>query len=482
MAKTMFDNLNAIVANTLTDSIKMIDIEELHNSDDNFFEINRIEELADTILGQGGVKDNLIVRPLETGGYEIISGHRRKAAVQQLIDRGENVSHYLPCLVQEYTDENSKMLDIILMNISARQISDAELWKSYETIDKILKEKKSSGEKFGRVREKLAEMLGVSPAQVGKMQNIDKNAVSAVKEAVEKGDISISTANEIAKLDEDTQEQLAETDLSSITNKEVKKIAEKNSVKWNGVFAADIIKNIFMKWFDNDMLVNPKYIRHINNDQLADLIRKSKRNSSISDGGVLILGQFDKIIIKFDEVTDYTEINNSDISEVEISWTMAARYIRTWISEMDLYEEYSGNSYIKEEIDDDINDIEDEQLTIGDETNEEKVDTYINSEVDADDIDTPELEETTSINDDNSDYDYDENDEDYEESTENTEIAETVSDTADMTLSDFINKHYFDLKSIFTAYLSMTDNPDEAELLENFQKLLYQSKKNENKM
>lgn len=231
MAKTMFDNLNAIVANTLTDSIKMIDISELHESPDNFFQISRIEELADTILGQGGVKDNLIVRPLETGGYEIISGHRRRAAVQLLIDRDENISHLLPCLIQEYADEDSKMLDIILMNVSARQLSDAELWKSYEKIDAILKEKKSSGEKFGRVRETLADMLGVSPAQIGKMQNVEKNAVPAIKEAVEKGNISISTANEIAKLDEDTQEKLAEADLHSIQHKDVKKLAKPPKAK-----------------------------------------------------------------------------------------------------------------------------------------------------------------------------------------------------------------------------------------------------------
>ena len=91
MASRMFENLSAIVQNTLTDSIKMIDIDELHESADNFFVVDRIEEFADTILGQGGVKDNLIVRPLETGGYEIISGHRRRAAVRLLLDylRGE---------------------------------------------------------------------------------------------------------------------------------------------------------------------------------------------------------------------------------------------------------------------------------------------------------------------------------------------------------------------------------------------------------
>lgn len=223
MAKTMFSNLAAIAANTMTDNIKMIDIAELHESADNFFEVVRVEEFAETILGQGGVKDNLIVRPLESGGYEIISGHRRKAAVQYLLDQGENVSRFLPCLVQEYADDADRMLDIVLMNVSARQISDAEMWKSYEIVDKILQDKKSAGEKFGRVREKLAEILGVSPAQVGKMQNVDKNAIPAVKEAVESGDISISTASEIAKMDvEDQVELLEQTGFEDIKHKDVK--------------------------------------------------------------------------------------------------------------------------------------------------------------------------------------------------------------------------------------------------------------------
>ena len=223
--KTMFDNLNAIVANTLTDSIQMIAIDKLHESKDNFFFIDRIEEFAETILGQGGVKDNLIVRPLETGDYEIISGHRRKAAVQYLLDNGENISRYLPCLVQDYADDDTKMLDIVLMNISARQISDAEMWKCYEILDKILQNKKDAGEKFGRTREKLAEYLGVSPAQISKMQNVEHHAIPSIKEAVENGNISISTANEIAKLNTEEQENLVQQgDLSDIKHKDVKQM------------------------------------------------------------------------------------------------------------------------------------------------------------------------------------------------------------------------------------------------------------------
>ena len=110
------------------------------------------------------------------------------------------------------------------MNVTTRRLSDAELWKSYELVDAILKKKKEDGQKFGKIRETLASYLSVSPAQVGKMQYVERNAISEVKEAVENGEISISTANEIAKLDEDEQEELVQnTDLSSVKHKDIKK-------------------------------------------------------------------------------------------------------------------------------------------------------------------------------------------------------------------------------------------------------------------
>ncbi len=222
MASRLFDNLSTIVQNTLTDSIRMIDIDELHESADNFFTVGLVEEFAETILGQGGVKDNLVVRPLETGGFEIISGHRRRAAVRYLLDRGENISRYLPCLVQSYSDDAARMLDLVLMNVSTRQLSDAELWECFEVLERIFREKKQAGEKFGRTRERLAEMLGVSPAQVGKMQNVERNAVQTVVDAVKSGEISISAANEIAKLDHPEQEKHLRNGLNAQAPKQSK--------------------------------------------------------------------------------------------------------------------------------------------------------------------------------------------------------------------------------------------------------------------
>jgi ParB family chromosome partitioning protein len=221
----MFDDLKKAVADTFTEDIKMIDVENLVASEDNFFDVNNIEEFAETILGQGGIKENLIVRPIEnedgtTQTYEIISGHRRTAAVRLLLEKGENISRLLPCLVSNYSDEDTKILDLIFMNTSSRQLSDNEIWRAYEILDRILKEKKKLGDKFGRARDRIAEMLNISNGQVAKMDNIKNNAAEEVKALVGTGEMSISTANEMAKLNRNQQREI----LNSKPVKEIKAI------------------------------------------------------------------------------------------------------------------------------------------------------------------------------------------------------------------------------------------------------------------
>ena len=245
MANTMLSNLAAITQNTQSSNIRMIDIDELHSSPDNFFEVRDIPEFAATILGQGGVKDNLLVTPLESGGYEIISGHRRTAAVRYLIEHGESISRLLPCLVQSYDNDDDKQLDIILLNIATRQISDQEMWHSYEKLDQKLKARKEAGEKFGKIRDRLAEMLNVSRAQISKMKNVTNNAIEPVKEAIANGDLSIHSANEIAKLPKAQQEELAAGDLRKIQPKDVKKkkTAFENTVKKSATSSPHPIKS-----------------------------------------------------------------------------------------------------------------------------------------------------------------------------------------------------------------------------------------------
>lgn len=323
--KSMLNNLSSIVSDTLTNSIQMIDINDLHESSDNFFVVEKIEEFAQTILGQGGVKDNLIVRPLETGGYEIISGHRRRAAVQHLLNNGENISRYLPCLVQEYADEADKMLDLILMNISARQISDSELWKCYETMDSILKEKKEKGEYFGRLRDDIAKTLGVSSAQVGKMQNVEKNAIESVKEAVASGELSISTANEIAKLDEDEQEKIVDEGLGNIKPKDIKKKRSKKAIDTSiNDNNSDITNLNDTEYISNDIIDDKRIDTSINDNVIIfrnaehaelyeEILDKMGNNDVYHKSAAYLLTLDTNIKDHINDVFDFTE--NSIILE-----------------------------------------------------------------------------------------------------------------------------------------------------------------------
>lgn len=391
--KKILSNLAAIAQNTQSDNIRMIDIDELHESSSNFFEIERIEEFAYTILGQGGVKDNLIVRPLESGGYEIISGHRRRAAVQYLLDHGESISRLLPCLIQSYEDEDSMMLDLILMNVSARQLSDQELWQCYEKLNSILQSKKEAGERFGRVRETIAQILGVSPSQVGKLQNVDRNAIEPVREAVANGDISISTANVIAQFDESQQKEIISGGVKEIKPKDIKKAAAKKvdtSSNFSDAEDAPLPEPVTVKW-DGEMQQKAvrQQLMHLVNDKLRDdaltmngmdftnefrLVNKTTGFGF--ESGVFTNCSFDRITISFSAPEKH-----DNIRKIEMTWRMAAKYVQQWIQEdaekVDTSVNFSEDEEDEQDDSDDILDFNDEidaSVNIPDESEEDVAD------------------------------------------------------------------------------------------------------------
>jgi hypothetical protein len=192
---SIISSIRVAASGSVSENIKNIDVDNLVESADNFFEINRIEELADTILGQGYVKENLIVREIGGDKYEIVSGHRRTAAVRLLLERGAAISRALPCLVQEYDSDADKNLDIVLMNVSGRRITNAEMFKSYEVINAALQKLKKDGVKFGQVQKTIAELLGISTGQVAIMQTIEKYSSDEELDAVRDGKISFSSAD-----------------------------------------------------------------------------------------------------------------------------------------------------------------------------------------------------------------------------------------------------------------------------------------------
>lgn len=217
--------MKAAADDSFKDNIKMIDIEKVIPSEDNFYSLSDIELLADDIERQG-LKHNLVVCENSDipGTFVIKSGHRRFAAIKLLSENNRYNSRYVPCLIDGKKSKSENILDLIMLNATARVMSDSELFEQYESLRNTLEQLKSEGKKIGgRIRENIAAVLNISPAQVGKIENIKHNAVNEIQTAVENGEMSIAVADKAAKLSREDQKKLIrDNDLSSIKSSDIK--------------------------------------------------------------------------------------------------------------------------------------------------------------------------------------------------------------------------------------------------------------------
>lgn len=223
-------DIQTVNADSYIDRLKMIDVENIEPNKANFYEISEVEALAEDIERQG-LMTALVVAEQDGGKYQLISGHRRLAAIKQLIGDGRRRNTKVPCFIKGAKPKTETELDIIMLNATQRKYTDADTMREYEELTRIFKELEAAGKPIkGRIRNKIAEALNVSAAQVGKLDNIKHNAVPAVEQAVKSGDMSISTANEVAKLTPEKQEEII-SEKPNITHKEVRAMQKKQAAE-----------------------------------------------------------------------------------------------------------------------------------------------------------------------------------------------------------------------------------------------------------
>lgn len=205
-----------------TFDVVMIDVEDLMPSKDNFYSTENIDELAMAIELVGYIEQNLVVKPEAHGKYEVVAGHRRRLAALKLVQEGKEEYRKVPCLIKKESDTIKDKLSLIFTNATARQLTDWEKIQQAKELKKILTEYKKAlqeenkdkpkeeKEKMGRIRDIVAQMLNTSTTQIGRMEAIDNNLSQEFKDELEKGNINISTAHELSRLDEEGQKQAYE--------------------------------------------------------------------------------------------------------------------------------------------------------------------------------------------------------------------------------------------------------------------------------
>ena len=193
----------------MKETIKSIAIGDLRPFPDNPFSVREDMELQDSVQ-KYGVISPLVVRPLESGGYEIISGHRRMAACEAAgMDK-------IPAFVREM-DDTTAIIALVDSNLHREYVLPSEKANAYkmklEAIKKQgertdLSEKATCGQVVHKSRDEVSE--SESGRQVQRYIRLTE-LIPQILQMVDEGKIAFSPAVELSYLPAEQQEDLLET-------------------------------------------------------------------------------------------------------------------------------------------------------------------------------------------------------------------------------------------------------------------------------
>lgn len=280
-------------------NVQYIDIKDIERNKKNFYEIVNVDELAEDIK-MNGLNHNLVVRKLDNGKYELISGERRYTALTQLVEQGNEIFALVPCKVIEANDIDSEII-LIQANAQTRELTEIEKLEQVKRLTELYKTKKKNGEKVpGKIREIIANDLKLSPTQVGRYERINKNLIPELKEILENGNLTIANASEFSSLSEDNQKVILEiinnkVEISKEEATELKvKLKKLEQEKADELKRLENEKLVEIKKIENEKSVE---IRRIENEKAEALISKKL----ISDEVLRLKSELDKSENKSEE-------------------------------------------------------------------------------------------------------------------------------------------------------------------------------------
>lgn len=238
-----------------------------------------IKQLAETIKMSGEVKEPLIVKKTDIGEYELVSGHRRRLAIIDLVEK-QGLDDYamLPCIVDNATESMTKF-NLIVTNSTQGERTDADKAREVSALSKLIDEMIRNNEivpvKARDMRKFLADQLNLSETKVAQLQHIENNLVSEAKEKFTQGEMPVSVANEMAGLDKSEQRSLIENhkkEETPIKLNEVKKVKAIKKDKELEISPYDEVCAVFDDIYDEYLSPFKTYRKYLE----KDILRKGK--------------------------------------------------------------------------------------------------------------------------------------------------------------------------------------------------------------
>jgi ParB family chromosome partitioning protein len=190
-------------------TIKQIPVNLLVENPDNFYIVGDVEELKNSIIAAGGVRQNLIVEPMKDGRYMIVSGHRRCKAVKELLkEQTVGIPDTVPCEIS--TDHYGNQLLLIDTNSTSRDLTAWERVEQYKQLNSLFKYGVMTNQINGRKRDAIAKTLHESTTNIARYSAISNNLRKYYADWMKSGKLGISAAYELSKLTPDRQKDFYE--------------------------------------------------------------------------------------------------------------------------------------------------------------------------------------------------------------------------------------------------------------------------------
>ena len=157
-----------------------------------------MEQLTESIRQQG-VLNPIMVRPLDTGEYEVISGHRRLHACKKA------GIEMIPAFIYSM-DRSEAVVAMVDSNLHREKLLPSEKAFAYKMKLEALNHQGSSGQPGQKwTRDSLAEEANDSSRQIHRYIRLT-NLIPGILQKVDSGEIALTPAVELSYLDKDTQE------------------------------------------------------------------------------------------------------------------------------------------------------------------------------------------------------------------------------------------------------------------------------------
>lgn len=195
----------------LDKTVKQIPLNKIHVNNANFYSIEKIEELAESIRMVGLLSPVNVVEAAG-GTYRLISGHRRFEAYKilrgdGLCDGAEKTGYdYIPAIVVAGLDDLTETVALVTANSTARELTYAERCKQEQTLRETLLAMKEAGREVPKnLGQYIADHIGVSRNEVSRMHSVNENLIPEAREELEAGRLTAQQAYDLSRKSADEQ-------------------------------------------------------------------------------------------------------------------------------------------------------------------------------------------------------------------------------------------------------------------------------------